>query len=54
MGVAVVREMCARRVVGGHIDKRMTAELVYNAMVKGYNLRQAPKGRVFHGDRVAH
>ncbi len=51
MYLAIVMDLFSRRIVGWHIDKRMTTDLVYNAMVKAYNLRQPPKGLVFHSDR---
>ncbi|MDD7805583.1 MAG: integrase core domain-containing protein, partial [Endozoicomonas sp. (ex Botrylloides leachii)] len=40
----------SRRIIGWHIDKRMTTALVRAAMVKAYNTRQPPKGLVFHSD----
>ena len=51
MYLAIVMDLFSRRIVGWHIDKRMTTDLVYKAMVKAYNLRQPPKGLVFHSDR---
>jgi len=51
MYLAIVMDLFSRRIVGWHIDKRMTTELVYKAMAKAYNLRQPPKGLVFHSDR---
>jgi len=36
---------------GWHIDKCMTTDLVYKAMVKTYNLRQSGKGLVYLTDR---
>ena len=44
-------DLYSRRIVGWHIDKRMTTDLVSKAMMKAYNLRQPPKGLVFHSDR---
>lgn len=51
MYLAVVMDLCSRRIVGWHIDKRMTTDLVLRAMIKAYNLRQPPKGLIFHSDR---
>ena len=51
MYLAIVMDLFSRRIVGWCIDKRMTTDLVYKAMVKAYNLRQPPKGLVFHSDR---
>lgn len=47
----IVIDLYSRRIVGWHIDKRMTTDLVSKAMIKAYNLRQPPKGLVFHSDR---
>ena len=51
MYLAVVMDLYSRRIVGWHIDKRMTTDLIYRAMLKAINLRQPPKGLVFHSDR---
>lgn len=51
MYLAVVMDLYSRRIIGWHIDKRMTTDLVGKAMIKAYNLRQPPKGLVFHSDR---
>jgi len=51
MYLAVVMDLFSRRIVGWHIDKRMTSDLVCKALIKAYNLRQPPKGLVFHSDR---
>jgi putative transposase len=51
MYLAIVMDLYSRRIIGWHIDKRMTADLVSKAMMKAYNLRQPPKGLVFHSDR---
>ena len=37
--------------MGWHIDKRMTTDLICKAMIKAVNVRQPPKGVVFHSDR---
>jgi putative transposase len=51
MYLTVVMDLFSRRIVGWHIDKRMTTELVGKALIKAYNLRQPSKGCVFHSDR---
>jgi len=51
MYLAIVTDLYSRRIVGWHIDNRMTTNLMSNALVKAYNLRQPPKGLVFHSDR---
>jgi putative transposase len=44
-------DLYSRRIVGWHIDKRMTTDLVMKAMIRAYNLRKPTKGLVFHSDR---
>jgi len=51
MYLAVVMDLYSRRIIGWHIDKRMTTDLVSKAMVRAYNLRQPKRGIVFHSDR---
>ena len=51
MYLAVVMDLYSRRIVGWHMDKRMTTDLVCKALTKAYNLRQPPAGLVFHSDR---
>ncbi|MBB6541543.1 putative transposase [Thalassotalea piscium] len=51
MYLAVVMDLYSRRIVGWHIDTRMTTGLVMKAMIKAYNIRKPPKGLVFHSDR---
>ncbi len=51
MYLAIVMDLYSRRIVGWHIDKRMTTDLVSRAMIKAYNHRQPPKGLVFHSYR---
>ncbi len=53
MYLAIVMDLFSRRIVGWHIDKRMTTDLVSQAIRKAVNLRQPPKGLVFHSDRGA-
>jgi putative transposase len=51
MYLAIVMDLYSRRIVGWHIDKRMTQSLVDRALIKAVNLRQPPKGIIFHSDR---
>jgi putative transposase len=51
MYLAIVMDLYSRRIVGWHIDNRMTTDLMSKALVKAYNFRQPPKGLVFHSDR---
>lgn len=51
MYLAIVMDLYSRRIVGWHIDKRMTTGLISKALIKAYNLRNPPKGLVFHSDR---
>jgi putative transposase len=49
--LAVFMDLYTRRIVGWHISKRMTRDLVEQALIKAYNLRKLAKGVVFHSDR---
>lgn len=51
MYLAVVMDLYSGRIVGWHIDKRMTTGLVNRASIKAYNIRQPPRGVVLHSDR---
>jgi len=51
MYLAIVMDLYSRRIVGLHIDKRITTDLVMKAMIKAYNLRKPAKGLVFYSDR---
>lgn len=51
MYLAIVMDLFSRRIVGWHIDKRMTTDLICKAIIKAVNLRQPMKGLVFHSDR---
>lgn len=51
MYLAVVMDLYSRRILGWHIDKRMTTDLVSKALMKAFNLRNPPPGLVFHSDR---
>ena len=41
MYLATVMDLYSRRIVGWHVDKRMTKELVCKALIKAYNVRQS-------------
>lgn len=51
MYLAIVMDLYSRRIVGWHIDKRLTKDLVGKALMKAINLRQLKPGLVFHSDR---
>ena len=51
MYLAVVMDLYSRRIVGWHISKRMTTNLISKAMQSAINLRRPPRGCVFHSDR---
>jgi len=51
MYLAIVMDLYSRRIVGWHIDKRLTKDLVGKALMKAINLRQPKPGLVFHSDR---
>ena len=51
MYLAIVMDLYSRRIVGWHLDKRMTTSLISRALMKAYNLRQPAKGLIFHSDR---
>lgn len=49
--LAIIMDLKSRRIVGWAMSKRMTTGLVMQALIMAYNLRQPPKGLVFHSDR---
>lgn len=49
--LAAIMDLYSRRIVGWHVDKRMTSSLVCRALMKAYNLRNPPRGLVVHTDR---
>jgi putative transposase len=49
--LAAVMDLYSRRIVGWHVDSRMTSSLVCQALMKAYNLRNPPRGLVMHTDR---
>ncbi|WP_394128939.1 hypothetical protein [Shewanella maritima] len=48
LAMAMVMDLYLPRIVGWHIDKLTTTNLVSKAMTKAYNLQQPPKNLVFH------
>ncbi len=51
MYLAIVMDLCSRRIIGWALDKRMTGDLVKRAMQMAMNLRQPKPGLIFHSDR---
>ncbi len=51
MYLAVVMDLYSRRIVGWHVSKRMTTDLIKIAMKRAIWLRRPPRGLVFHSDR---
>ena len=51
MYLTVVMDLYSRRIVGWHLSRRMTTDLVALAMLKAHRLRKPQKGPVFHSDR---
>jgi putative transposase len=51
MYLAIVMDLYSRRIVGWHIDKRMTSDLIGRALMMAIKLRQPRAGLVFHSDR---
>lgn len=49
--LAIVMDLYSRKIIGWQIDKNMTSDLVIKAMQMAINLRQPPKGLIFHSDR---
>ena len=51
MYLAIVMDLCGRRIVGWHIAKQMTRDLICKEITRAYKLRRPPRGLVFHSDR---
>ena len=49
--LAVVLDICTRKIVGWSMDKRMKDDLVVNALKNALNRRQPSSGFIFHSDR---
>jgi len=48
--LAIVMDLHSRKIIGWHISKNMTTELVLKAMQMAINLRQPRSGLIFHSD----
>jgi putative transposase len=51
MYLSIVMDSYSRRTRDWHIDKRMTVDLINQAMIKALNFRQPKAGLVFHSDK---
>jgi putative transposase len=51
--LAVVLDLCARRVVGWALSEKPDAELVIKALDMAYQQRGRPQGLLFHSDQGA-
>lgn len=51
MYLAIVMDLYSRRIVGWHIDKPMTTDLIIKALVMAKDARQPKNALVFHSDR---
>ena len=51
MYLAIVMDLYSCRIVGWHINKRVTSDLIGRALIMAINLRQPMAGLVFHSDR---
>lgn len=49
--LAIILDLCSRKVVGWHISERITKELVIAAFMKAYWARKPSKGLIHHSDR---
>lgn len=49
--LAVVMDLCSRKVVGWSTDRHLGAELALDALRKAVELRRPPAGLMFHSDR---
>lgn len=49
--LAVVIDLCSRRVIGWCMDKRMKTSLVVRALMMAVSLRKPPAGLIHHSDR---
>lgn len=49
--LSVILDLCSRKVVGWHINDRITKELVITAFMKAYWSRKPGKGLIHHSDR---
>ena len=51
MYLAIVMDLCSRKIIGWAMGKRMTVDLVERAMLMAITLRKPDKGLIFHSDR---
>ncbi len=51
--LAIVMDLNSRKIIGWHISKNMSADLVINAMQMAINLRKPKGDLIFHSDRGA-
>jgi putative transposase len=49
--MVVVMDLYSGRIVGWHLDKRVTTDLVSVAIMRAYKWRRPKRGIVFHSDR---
>jgi putative transposase len=49
--LAIVMDLYSRKIIGWHISKNMSADLVINAIQMAINLRQPKGDLIFHSDR---
>jgi len=49
--LASVMDLCSRKIVGFHMDERMTKELVVTALDRAYSQQRPQKGVLHHSDR---
>ncbi|PXW79687.1 integrase-like protein [Nitrosomonas sp. Nm84] len=48
--LAVVIDLCSRRLIGWSMDKRMKQSLAIRALLMAINLRNPPEGLIHHSD----
>lgn len=51
--LSIILDLCSRKMVGWHINDRITKELVITAFMKAYWSRKPGKGLIHHSDRGA-
>ena len=49
--VAVVMDLCSRRIIGWHVSENITQELTITALRKAWTSRKRPTGMILHSDR---
>jgi putative transposase len=53
MYLAIIMDLYSRRIVGWHLEKRMTTDLISKAVIKAVNLKELKQGFVFHNDQCS-